>query len=234
MQEKLRKQLKFKSLVSSKVYYGQDCDKEMQDNVQVQLRLLEHEYNRKRNFNSNLAHKNSQLQAGIDEHRLQKMKAREAGQLLETKFAKLQESMRERIGTANSNKATNQKTEDALDQLTVRAEKQINDQSEEILRLRATIDAHRTRAQTIEHAAQSKAKTQEELLQVCTHPQVCLCVVVGRLMSERSGPTDRTTEPSMSRCTIERIEGAASRNNKSNNDNADAHSQSTHTLYCVP
>ncbi len=165
MQEKLRKQLHFKSLVSSKIYYGLDCDKQMQENIVVQLRLLEHEFNRKRNYCSDMAHKNHQLQAAIDEYRLQKLKMRESGQVLEVKFAGAQEEMRSRMTAANALKLTTHKMEDAVEQLTVRAEKQINEQSAEILELRRQVERHKQLADDVDNAAAAKQPSTEEMLQ---------------------------------------------------------------------
>ena len=165
MQEKLRKQLHFKSLVSSKVYYGLDCDKQMQENVKVQLRLLEHEYNRKRNYRSDMAHKNEQLQEVIDECRLQKMNMRESGQELEAKFAEAQEQMRLRMVDANAIKLTNAKIEDAVEQLTLRAEKQINEQSEEILAKRAEIARLTEKAENVEASVSETLPSADEMLQ---------------------------------------------------------------------
>ena len=156
MKEKLQKQLHFKSLVSSKVYYGLDCDKQMQENVRVQLRLLEHEYNRKRNMKSECEHKNSELQHDIDEYRLQKCGMRESGMALEAKFAEKQETMRQRMADANVMKMSNHKIEDALEQLTIRAETQINQQSEDIQELRRELEGHQRAMEEIEQEAHNK------------------------------------------------------------------------------
>mgnify|MGYP000329906814 CR=1 FL=1 len=165
MQEKLRKQLHFKSLVSSKVYYGLDCDKQMQENVKVQLRLLEHEYNRKRNYRSDMANKNAKLQEVIDEYRLQKMKMRESGTVLEAKFAALQDKMRSKMADANTLKLANNKLEDAVDQLVARAETQINEQTQEILDMRKKVEEHRRQAEEVENAALAKTLEQMEKMQ---------------------------------------------------------------------
>jgi len=125
--DKLLKQLKFKSMVSEKVFYGKDSKKQCDESTQKELYLSQMKLHSRKTRLSMLRHGNRVLKQQITESRLLKNKAVEDAERLRTQFEKQAVDMAHELDTANGYQTANML---ATNQLTAWLEKGKTDMQE--------------------------------------------------------------------------------------------------------